>query len=338
LKPVLRGYIIKPPPSTTSARCCSTRGGWHPPRPGVFRRLCRGDTLTDQRLSDQSVALIVKRRARTAGVSAAELSGHSLRAGYATAAAAAGVEERKIANVTRPQEPPRAAPLHPHRDGVRRRWRRALIPGTRRSEPLRSPRGPDTAGSAYANRASRRPPGCETSWRAGGGHTRSAPGGRDVSPRPSTHRTPHRPSSPRRPRRARSTKRDRRRSPARSSSCRTPARQAQHADRCRRPCLRALLPPGVSARRGPWGTMEREVPLSHRLGRQLAVRKRRGAAASRAFCLRSWASRPVKRPRCAARFARPGRAAVDCSLRFADGAVMVAAGRDLRQWATVPEC
>jgi hypothetical protein len=30
-----------------------------------------------------------------------KLSGHSLRAGYATAAAAAGVEERKIANVTR---------------------------------------------------------------------------------------------------------------------------------------------------------------------------------------------------------------------------------------------
>jgi integrase len=66
----------------------------HPPRPGVSRRLRRGDTLTDQRLSDQSVALIVKRRARTAGVPAAELSGHSLRAGYATAAAAAGVEER----------------------------------------------------------------------------------------------------------------------------------------------------------------------------------------------------------------------------------------------------
>jgi integrase len=29
------------------------------------------------------------------------LSGHSLRAGYATAAARAGIEERKIANVTR---------------------------------------------------------------------------------------------------------------------------------------------------------------------------------------------------------------------------------------------
>ena len=70
----------------------------------VFRRMRRGDTLTAQRLSDQSVALIVKRRAADAGIRSEELatlSGHSLRAGYATAAAAAGVEERKIANVTR---------------------------------------------------------------------------------------------------------------------------------------------------------------------------------------------------------------------------------------------
>ena len=42
----------------------------------------------------------VHRQAEAAGISAALLSGHSLRAGYATAAAA-GVEERKIANVTR---------------------------------------------------------------------------------------------------------------------------------------------------------------------------------------------------------------------------------------------
>ena len=70
----------------------------------VFRRMRRGDTLTSERLSDQSVALIIKRRAADAGIRAEELttlSGHSLRAGYATAAAAAGVEERKIANVTR---------------------------------------------------------------------------------------------------------------------------------------------------------------------------------------------------------------------------------------------
>ena len=67
----------------------------------VFRRMRRGDTVTDERLSDQSVALIVKRRAQAAGLPPGDLSGHSLRAGYATAAAAAGIEERKIANVTR---------------------------------------------------------------------------------------------------------------------------------------------------------------------------------------------------------------------------------------------
>ena len=62
----------------------------------------RGETITDRRLSDQSVALIIKRRATRARLPHTEdLSGHSLRAGYATAAAAAGVEERKIANVTR---------------------------------------------------------------------------------------------------------------------------------------------------------------------------------------------------------------------------------------------
>ena len=70
-------------------------------RGAVFRRIRRGDTLTGQRLSDQSVALIIKRRALGARVDPEKLSGHSLRAGYATAAAAAGIEERKIANVTR---------------------------------------------------------------------------------------------------------------------------------------------------------------------------------------------------------------------------------------------
>jgi hypothetical protein len=67
----------------------------------VFRRMRRGDNLTAERLSDQSVALIVKRRAQAAGLPPEDLSGHSLRAGYTTAAAAAGIEERKIANVTR---------------------------------------------------------------------------------------------------------------------------------------------------------------------------------------------------------------------------------------------
>jgi integrase len=67
----------------------------------VFRRMHRGDTVGQDRLTDQSVALIIKRRGQAAGISPDDLSGHSLRAGYAIAAAAAGVEERKIANVTR---------------------------------------------------------------------------------------------------------------------------------------------------------------------------------------------------------------------------------------------
>jgi len=67
----------------------------------VFRRMRRGESLTAERLSDRSVVLIIKRRAQTAGLPTALLSGLSLRAGYATAAAAAGVEERKIANVSR---------------------------------------------------------------------------------------------------------------------------------------------------------------------------------------------------------------------------------------------
>jgi Phage integrase family len=70
----------------------------------VFRRMRRGDTVGAERLTDQSVALIIKSRARAAHLPAEllpKLSGHSLRDGYATAAAAAEIEERKIANVTR---------------------------------------------------------------------------------------------------------------------------------------------------------------------------------------------------------------------------------------------
>jgi site-specific recombinase XerD len=71
----------------------------------VFRRIHRGDRLSTDRLTDQSVALIVKKRARAAGLDTELLSGHSLRAGYITAAAA-GVEERKIANVSRHRDLP----------------------------------------------------------------------------------------------------------------------------------------------------------------------------------------------------------------------------------------
>jgi site-specific recombinase XerD len=52
-------------------------------------------------LSTRAVAKIVQRRAGLAGLDAALFAGHSLRAGFATSAAAAGIEERIIAKVTR---------------------------------------------------------------------------------------------------------------------------------------------------------------------------------------------------------------------------------------------
>lgn len=66
----------------------------------VFRRINRHGQLGPA-LSDQSVALIVKRRAAMIGREANEFSGHSLRAGLATAAASFGVEERVIMRQTR---------------------------------------------------------------------------------------------------------------------------------------------------------------------------------------------------------------------------------------------
>jgi integrase len=62
----------------------------------LFRRIDRHGHIGAGRLSDRAVALIVKRAAEAAGLDAAGLAGHSLRAGLATSAAAAGVSERAI--------------------------------------------------------------------------------------------------------------------------------------------------------------------------------------------------------------------------------------------------
>jgi integrase len=84
----------------------------------VFRRMHRGDTVGQDRLTDQSVALIIKRRGQAAGISPEDLSGHSLRAGHAAAAAAArrGAQDRQR---HAPQEPPRAAQVGPPRVNAR---------------------------------------------------------------------------------------------------------------------------------------------------------------------------------------------------------------------------
>ena len=53
-----------------------------------------------ERLSDKSIAAVVKAAARAAGLDPARYAGHSLRAGLATSAAAAGASERAIMNQT----------------------------------------------------------------------------------------------------------------------------------------------------------------------------------------------------------------------------------------------
>jgi site-specific recombinase XerD len=62
----------------------------------IFRPIDRHGNVKPQRLTDQSVALIVKRCAQDAGLDAAKYAGHSLRSGLATAAAMADVSERSI--------------------------------------------------------------------------------------------------------------------------------------------------------------------------------------------------------------------------------------------------
>lgn len=69
-------------------------------RGAVFRKVNRHGDIEGERLTDKSVALIVKRAAKLAGINPKNFSGHSLRAGLATAAAIAGVDERAIQEQT----------------------------------------------------------------------------------------------------------------------------------------------------------------------------------------------------------------------------------------------
>jgi integrase len=63
----------------------------------LFRGVDRHGRLLPGRLSDRAVARVVQRAAAAAGLDPARYAGHSLRAGLATAAAAANVPERVIA-------------------------------------------------------------------------------------------------------------------------------------------------------------------------------------------------------------------------------------------------
>lgn len=66
----------------------------------LFRPIDRHGNIKPTALSAHAVARMVKRCAAAAGLDAAAFSGHSLRAGLATAAAAAGVAERHIMQQT----------------------------------------------------------------------------------------------------------------------------------------------------------------------------------------------------------------------------------------------
>lgn len=62
----------------------------------IFRGVDRHGNVAKEALSGRSVALVVKRSARRAGLDADQYSGHSLRAGFATQAARKGIPERLI--------------------------------------------------------------------------------------------------------------------------------------------------------------------------------------------------------------------------------------------------
>ena len=66
----------------------------------IFRRFAKGSTLTSHRLTDQSVALIIKDFLKKAGIENQNFSGHSLRSGFATVAAESGADERSIMEMT----------------------------------------------------------------------------------------------------------------------------------------------------------------------------------------------------------------------------------------------
>ena len=66
----------------------------------LFRRFKKGSNLSQNRLTDQTVALLIKEYLNLAGIDSKNYSGHSLRSGFATSAAESGVEERNIMAMT----------------------------------------------------------------------------------------------------------------------------------------------------------------------------------------------------------------------------------------------
>jgi integrase len=88
-------------PSTCPVEALSIWGtAAHIESGSLFRRVNRHGQVLPQRLSGEGVALVVKRYVEQLGLDPSAFAGHSLRAGLATSAAAAGKSERAIMNQT----------------------------------------------------------------------------------------------------------------------------------------------------------------------------------------------------------------------------------------------
>ena len=66
----------------------------------LFKRFTKGSKLSNNRLTNQTVALLIKKYLKLAGIESQNYSGHSLRSGFATSAAESGAEERSIMAMT----------------------------------------------------------------------------------------------------------------------------------------------------------------------------------------------------------------------------------------------
>ncbi len=66
----------------------------------LFRRFSKGSKLSENRLTDQTVALLIKEYLKLADIDSKNYSAHSLRSGFATSAAESGAEERTIMAMT----------------------------------------------------------------------------------------------------------------------------------------------------------------------------------------------------------------------------------------------
>jgi integrase len=93
---VVRGSIACPVAAFKAwiAAACITTGP-------VFRPIAKGERIQAARLTDRSVAKIVKTHAERAGLDPASFSGHSLRSGFLTSAASRGASIFKMMDVSR---------------------------------------------------------------------------------------------------------------------------------------------------------------------------------------------------------------------------------------------